>query len=209
MIVCLLTVLAAGCATGQRPRFSDDSFGIGQRTGDPAVDAVLTGLDSVTASPHTFTATYDILTKYGEAPHSATVTVDGARRAVTVDRVRYLDIPDGSQTCVAEACSTGLNPAAISDTQLTIDFYATSAATRLRVDANAKIGPSTARAETVAGRPATCVDVAQSNNTATYCALADGPLAELDDADVRVTMTSYQPVADPQAFVPSATPPAP
>ena len=101
------------------------------------------------------------------------------------------------------------SPAAISDTQLTIDFYATSAATRLRVDANAKIGPSTARAETVAGRPATCVDVAQSNNTATYCALADGPLAELDDADVRVTMTSYQPVADPQAFVPSATPPAP
>lgn len=197
----LLPLLFAACATGQRPRFSDDPFPPGQPTGEQAVDSVLTELDGVSTTPHTFTAHYDILTKYGEAKHSAIVTVDGSSRSVQIDDVHYIDVPGGTQTCIGQTCSTGLNAAAISNTQLTIDFYGASAARRLRVDANAKIGPSVSRAVTIAAQPATCVDIAQANNTAVYCALTGGGLAKLDDADVAVTLTSYAATADAQAFV--------
>lgn len=204
LAVALLPLLLAGCFTGKRPSLSDDVFASGNTTGDPAVDAVLAKLDDVSASPSSLTAGYDVLTKFGEATHHATVTLDSASRAVTMDQVRYIQTGGGSQTCIASVCSPDLNPTAISDTQLTIDFYGASAARRLRVDAAAKIGPSTARTDTIAGQSATCVDVAQANNTAVYCALDSGPLAELDDADVRITLTSFSPTVDPQAFDPPA-----
>ena len=205
----LLSLLTAGCVTGKRARFSDDQFGPGQRSGDASVDAVLAELDGLSVAPGTFTATYDILTKFGEAKHSAAVTVDGASRSVVIDAVHYIDTPAGAQTCLSDVCSAGLNPAAISDTQLTIDFYGASAARRLRVDATAAIGPTTSRTETIAEQPATCVDVLQGTNTAVYCALTSGALAKIDDADVAVTLTSYTTTVDAQAFVPPPQPPPP
>ncbi len=114
--------------------------------------------------------------------------------------MRYVQTPQLIETCRGTACTTGLDPAAISDSQLTVDFYAADAAKRLRVDAAAKIGPTAARTEQIAGQQASCVDIAQSGATAGYCVLDDGILAKLTDGDVYVTMTSFSPTAQEDLF---------
>ena len=200
LLLAASTLLLSGCFTGKRPSFRTEKFEQGTPTGDPAIDAVLARLDAATSSPPTFSATYDIFTKFGMAHHPTTVTVSGSRRVVHVDDVRYTQGPSQDQTCRASACSTGIDPAAISNTQVTIDFYAADAAKRLRLDATAKIGPTVASTKTIAGQPASCVDVKQADNTATYCVLANGVLAELDDADVSVTMQSYSANVDETAL---------
>jgi hypothetical protein len=208
LLAVVLAILLGGCFTGERPSFADDQFGSGRPTGDPAIDAVLAKFDSVAAQPPTFTAAYDITVRFGNLHKSATVTVDGRDRTVTMDGVHYLQTPELIETCRDAICTTGLDPAAISDSQLTIDFYAADAAKRLRLDATAKIGPTASRTEQIAGQTATCVDVIQSTGTATYCVLDDGALAKLTDGDVYVTMTSFGATADPAAFAsPTSGPP--
>ena len=90
--------------------------------------------------------------------------------------------------------------ARISDTQLSTDFYARSAATRLRRDADARTGDTVASTVEIAGQPATCVAIPLSSSTETYCALDSGPLARIDAADVRIELTAYSPVADESKF---------
>jgi len=206
-LVVVAAVLLAGCFTGQRPSFADHKFGAGTTTGDPAIDAVLTKLDTAATTPPTFTTTYDITVRFGNLQKTATVTVDGRSRSITMGDVQYVQTPGLIETCRSSVCTTGLDAAAISDSQMTVDFYAADAATRLRVDAAAKIGPTASRTEQIAGQPASCVDVVQSSGTASYCALDDGILAKLTDGDVFVTMTSYSPTADPTALTPHPTTP--
>ena len=206
LVAVVLSFVLAGCFTGKRPSFADDQFGAGRPTGDPAIDAVLGKLDTATVTPPTFTATYDITVRFGNLQKVATVVVDGRSRSVTVGDVRYVQTPEVIETCRGTECTTGLDPAAISDSQLTVDFYVADAAKRLRVDAAAKIGPTAAHTETIAGQQASCVDIAQSSATAVYCVLDNGVLAKLEDGDVYVTMTSFAPTADPAALAPpSAT----
>ena len=92
----------------------------------------------------------------------------------------------------------------ISDTLITVDFYAADTAKRLRRDAAAKLGPATGYDEVIADQPATCVDVPLVGGTAVYCALASGLLAKLDDGDVAVTLTLYGDTVDASAFTPPA-----
>ncbi len=201
----LSTVLLAACFTGERPTFADRKFDTGTTTGDPAIDAVLAKLDTAATTPPTFTADYDITVRFGNLQKTATVTVDGRSRSITMGDVEYVQTPDLIETCRSSTCTTGLDAAAISDSQMTVDFYAADAATRLRVDAAAKIGPTASRTEQIAGQPADCVDVVQSSGTASYCVLGDGILAKLTDGDVYVTMTSFSETADPAALTPHPT----
>ena len=200
----LLAVVSAfvlgGCFTGERPSFADDDFGAGKATGDPSIDAVLAKFDQATNHPPTFTATYDVVVRFGNLDKAATVAMDGRSRSVTIGDARYVQTPGLVETCRATTCTTGLDAAAFSDSMLTIDFAVADAAKRLRLDASAKIGPTTTRTEQIAGQTATCVDVVQSNGTASYCVLDDGVLAKLTDGDVYVTMTTYAPTADPASF---------
>jgi hypothetical protein len=208
LMVVVMAVLLGGCFTGKRPSFDDRKFPSGTTTGDAAIDGVLAKLDAATATPPAFTATYDVTVRFGNLHKTATVVVDGRSRSITMGDVTYLQTPEIVETCRSGVCTTGLDPAAISDSQLTVDFYAADAATRLRVDATAKIGPTATRPETIAGQPATCVDVVQSNGTASYCVLDDdGILAELTDGDVFITMTSFAPTADATALTPQPTTP--
>jgi hypothetical protein len=187
----------AGCATGERPTLAS---GPGT-SGDAAVDAVLQQLDQARAA--TFTARYDILTRFGGRTRPATVVQVGpARRSITVGRVRFIIDTAETATCNLDdgTCSRTIDAARISDTQLAPDFFATSAAVRLRRAAAARVGPTTASTATIAGQPATCVGVPVTGATETYCTLAGGPLARLDAADVKIDLTGWSATPDQAQF---------
>ncbi len=196
-------LLLTGCFTGKRPSFSDDPYPPGAPTGDAAIDALLTKLDAGAAG---YTATYDVLRKFGEITSTASVSVDGVRRSVTVRTVRYLTDANGStRTCQtsegAASCTDGVNAAPISDTGLlTPDFSQGDAARRIRRDASAALAPTVSRTAQFAGLDATCVDITLSGGTASYCVLDNGVLANVDDGDVRITVSSLLDAVDENAF---------
>lgn len=205
-----LTILLTGCVTGERPSFTSEPFQPGTPSGDPSIDAVLKGLDAVNQGP--FTADYTVLTKFGNTTRPATVAVDPTRRSVTVGDVRFITINGAPQTCIlvkSDPCSSSIDPARISDTQITPDFYASDAAKRLRRSATARIGTPIAHNEQFAGQTATCVDVPVAGGTSTFCALPTGPLAELEDGAISIKLTQYAPAIDESLFAttsPTATP---
>jgi hypothetical protein len=195
--VAALAIALAGCFTGKRPTLAAGP----ETTGDPNVDAVLTRLDKTRTG--VFTVGYDILVRFGGTDHAATVVqTSPARRSVTVGDVRFIVDNSDTATCNLDsgACSGTIDAARISDTQLAPDFFATSAAVRLRRSAAAKVGPTVPSTATIAGQPATCVAVPVTNATETYCALDNGPLARLDAADVKIEMTSWSPTPDESKF---------
>jgi len=204
LVLALSAVLLAGCVTGKRPHFTDDTtpFPAGAVTGDAAIDAVLTKLDASTTGPAT--AGYSVLTKYGMLTSQAVVVLDGGSRSVTIGNIRYIQTPAANATCTVDAtvpCTATLDAARVSDIGITLDFYGADTATRLRRDAQAKIAPTTAHAETIANQPAQCVDVPLSGGVAVYCVLNNGMLAKLDDGDVAINLTIYGDASDPNQFV--------
>jgi hypothetical protein len=200
-------IVLSGCFTGQRPSFTSEPFAAGSPSGDAAVDEVLSQLDAVNTGP--YTAAYTVLTKFGNTTRPASVSVDADRRSVTVGDVRFLSTINSAQTCLldtSDPCSSSLDPARISDTQITPDFYASDAAKRLRRSAQAKIGSTIPHTEQIAGQSATCVDVPVPGGTSVFCALTNGPLARLDDGAVAINLTEYEPEADESLFTTSTQP---
>ena len=199
-------LLLSGCFTGQRPSFATEPFPPGSRSGDPSIDQVLAQLDAVNEGP--YTAEYTILTKFGDTTRPASVAVADSRRSVTVGDVRFLSAAGSSQTCILDAtdpCSSSIDPARISDTQITPDFYAADAAKRLRRSAAARIGPPISHTDQIAGLAAMCVDVPLSGGTSVFCALTSGPLARLDDGAVAINLTQYSPTVDESLFATTST----
>jgi hypothetical protein len=196
----LVTIVTAGCMTGERPSFDEDQPA-STATGDAAIDAVLDRLDRVPLEQ--FTAQYSVLTRLGGLETQATVVqADNSRRSVTIGDVRFLDGTGTVATCnlTSGECEATLNNARVSDRQMTYDFYAASAAQRLRVDADRRIGDARGHDETIAGQPAVCADVPVSGGTKVYCALDTGALATYDGADLAIDLTSYVPTPDENAF---------
>ena len=192
-----LVVTLSSCFTGERPRLAEGA----STTGDQAADAVLSRLDA--AGETAFTADYTVVTKFGSITTPVTVAQTGpARRAVTIGRVRF--IVDGADTATCdldtEECSTTIDTARVSNLQLTPDFYASSAAARLRRDTELRAGPTESSIETIGGQPATCVVVTTTDGESSYCALDAGPLARLDAADLSIELTDYSPTADETQF---------
>jgi hypothetical protein len=193
----LILVSLTGCFTGKRPSVVNDPFPAHSSTGDPAIDQVLAQLD--VNNPGPYTADYTVLTKFGNTTRTASVAVDQGRRSVTVGNVRFLTINNVSQTCLLDGpppCSTSIDPARISDTQITPDFYAIDAAKRLRRDATSRIATPVSHVESLAGQSATCVDVPLTGGTSIFCVLNGGPVARLDDAAVSINLTQFVPAAD-------------
>jgi len=197
-VLALVALLLTGCLTGERPSFSDNPFPVGSLTGDAGIDAVLQKLDAVTDGPAS--ASYSVLTKYGNVTNTAGVVLDGGSRSVTIGNVRYVETATGSVTCAEDntvPCDAGLDAARVSNIGVTIDFYSAEAATRLRRDAQAILAPSTTHLETIGDQSALCVDVSLAGGVAVYCALDNGLVARLDDGDVAVNLTTFSPTADP------------
>ena len=202
------SLLLSSCFTGERPHFNSDPLAHGVPTGDAAIDAVLSKLDLVTDGPAT--GVYTVLTKFGNTTVAATVALDRTRRVVEVGTVRYINTGEQKFTCTIDVvtensldCTAGFAPARISDIGITIDFYAAEAATRLRRDAQAQLSPAVARTELIANQDASCVDVTLTGGTATYCVLANGMLAKLDDGDVLITLGLLVTTVDGAKFLPS------
>lgn len=197
LLAAVAAVLVPGCVTGERPTLAESV----STTGDPAVDAVLGRLDASRLA--TFTANYDVLTRFGSLTNPATVVQAAAdRRSVTVGSVRFIFDGPTTATCQLDtgACSETIDAGLISNTQLAPDFYGSSAATRLRRDAAARVDATTASMQTIADQVATCVSIPVTGSTSVYCALDDGVLARLDGADVAIELTAYSPDPDEQQF---------
>ena len=196
----VVLALLSGCFTGKRPSTTTRPFSAGSSTGDPAIDQVLAQLDTVNDGP--YTADYSVLTKFGNTTHAAHVAVDGPRRSITVGNVRFLTLNGTSHTCLLgeTACSSTIDPARISDTQITPGFYAPDAATRLRRNAVDRTAPPVSHVEKIAGQSATCVDVPVAGGTSVFCVLAKGPLARLDDGAVAINLTQFAPTVDEASF---------
>jgi len=202
-VAVLFAATLAACATGPRPSFDDDEP-TQQQTGDPAIDAVLERLDSVGLAQ--FTADYTILTRLGGKESTATVVqADNSRRSITINEVRFLLGVSTATTCNLSAaeCEAAINDARVSDVQVTHDFYGSSFARRLRVDAGRSLSPARGYTDTIGGQPATCADVPVSGGTKVYCALDSGPLARYDGNDVLIELVALDPTPDESKFTTS------
>jgi hypothetical protein len=199
----LAAMTLSACATGQRPSFDADQPLV-EPTGDPAVDAVLDRLDAVRIAQ--FTADYTILTRLGGLQSTASVVqADNSRRSITINDIRFLDGSGNVATCnlsTAE-CEAVINDARVSDVQMTHDFYASSAARRLRVDESRKLTAATGYVATIAGQSATCADVPVSGGTKSYCALDSGVLAKYDGNDLLIELITVTDVPDEAKFATS------
>lgn len=200
-IVIASATLLTGCFTGERPTLAEEAV-IGAPVGDPASDEVLTRFAELPSA--TFTARYEITNNFGAISRDATVvqTADG-RRSITVGEVRFLIEPGVSLTCrldTGQPCDDRINDAAVSDLQITHQFYGRSAADRLRVDAERRVGPTEVFDAEFAGVEARCVTVPVSGGSKVYCALPDGVLASYQGPDVLIVLTGYEPAADESAF---------
>ena len=156
VIAALMSVGLSACFTGERPRLVEGAA----TTGDPASDAVLARLDGV--GDVVFTADYDLLTRFGDMHTPASVVqAEPGRRSITIGDVRFL--LDGAEAATCElgtgTCSSTIDAGLTSNTQLGPDFYASSAAARLRRDTELRAGPTTSSSEMIAGQSATCVTI--------------------------------------------------
>jgi len=203
VLTALAALTLAACATGPRPSF-DAGDPAEQDTGDPAIDAVLERLDRVGIEQ--FTANYTVLTRLGGLESTATVVqADNSRRSITINNVRFLDGVGTATTCdlTTAECEAVINDARVSDVQITHDFYGSSFARRLRVDAGRSLSPARGYTETIGGQPATCADVPVSGGTKVYCVLDSGPLARYDGNDVLIELVAYDALPDESQFTTS------
>ncbi len=203
LLAAALVAVLTGCITGERPTL-EENVPTETSSGSSEIDAVLQRLDAAPIA--TFTAEYDLTTRFGDIQSVATVVQDDVgRRSITINDVRFV-ITDGTDvTCdltVAE-CEASINDARVSDIGVTHEFYSTSFARRLRADANRRIGDPTGYTDTIAGQQATCVDIPLSGIVRTYCALDAGPLAHYEGNDLIIDLTSLSDTPDESKFATS------
>jgi hypothetical protein len=215
----VVTLVATACLTGPRPTLSDQ-VDLGA-TGDEPTDRLIAALNGPVNGP--FTASYLITNNFGQITRPATVAHDGqGRRSITIGEVRYLI--DGSlvSTCQPAThrltpdeplngamvgsddivCSASLDDAAISDLQVTHQFYDRSAAARLTADARRRIGSIESYGSELASHDADCVSIPLDGGSKVYCILEVGILAAYQGPDVLIEFQGFSPQADEDLFIP-------
>jgi hypothetical protein len=195
-------LMLTGCLTGDRPTLAEEPA-VGAPVGEPSIDAVLQRLGNVDDA--VFTAEYRITNNFGPVTKVATVAQTAERaRSVTVGDIRFVIDGPSVGTCNlrsgADTCTSSIDDAAISDLQVTHQFYGRSAANRLRTDAARRVGPTEGYQAEFAGRTATCVSVPVSGGSKVYCALDEGVLASYQGPDVLIELTSFDATPDEALF---------
>lgn len=197
-VAALVAVIVAmsGCFTGERPTLADEPT-----TGSAAVDAVVERVNSL--GDAVYTASYDVVTTFDNTTTTVRASQSGiSRRSLTIGDVRYLIDGSSTRTCTVPTaeCVDTIDPARVSDVQMTPDFFGTSLSARLRRDAEVAVGEPTASTEDILGQSATCATIPLEGTTNTYCVLDNGVLGRLQAGDLIVTMTAYEPGADASLF---------
>lgn len=100
-------------------------------------------------------------------------------------------------------CSGTLDDAAVSDLQVTHQFYDRSPATRLTADARRRIGPIESSTAELAGRDAQCVSIPLDGGSKVYCVLDSGILATYQGPDVIIELLDYRAEIDERSFDPA------
>lgn len=194
-------VSLTGCFTGERPTLAEEAV-IGAPVDDPATDAVL---EHLTASDDAvFTASYEITNNFGPVTRDATVVqTEDRRRSITIGDIRFLIEGSSTATCdlaTGEPCRGRIDDAAVSDMQVTHQFYARSVSDRLRTDAQRRVGPTEGYEAEFAGHVARCVSVPVSGGSKVYCVLPEGVLAQYQGSDVQISLTGFSDDPDASAF---------
>ena len=206
----MATVFLASCFTGPRPTL--ETVDTLAPVNDPAAESVLQVL---TSTPTTsFTIEYEIVTKFGGAITSATVSFDPILgTSVDIADTRYLYTAEGTTSTCSKStfeCTTGIDETRVSDRQLTSTFHKQSAIERIRQDVRVAVGPAVGRTDSLVDTAITCaefpvVDSAGAPQTKSYCAFDDvSVIASMETADLSVTAVSMSPTADPALFQPPA-----
>lgn len=200
VLLALGTAGLTGCITGERPTLADE-LSADSPTGDANVDAVLQRLAAVDDA--VFTAGYEVTNNFGPLTEPATVVqaADG-RRSITIGDIRFLIEGSTTATCnlTTDTCSTTIDDAAVSDLQVTHQFYGRSAANRLRTDAARRTGPTEGYTAEIGGTTATCVSVPVTGGNKVFCATDAGALASYQGPDTVITLRSFEPAADEARF---------
>lgn len=193
--------LLSSCFTGERPTVSGCASA--EATGRVEIDSVLDRLDCV--SSELFAADYTVLTRLGDLTSTAQVVQAPGKRSITINKVRYIYERESMITCDLSTgtCEGKINEARTSDVLLTSEFYAKAMATRLRVDADRRVGDPVASEITQGGQQALCVDIPVTGGTKRYCALESGALAFFDGSDLLIKLTGFSPTPDDTAFATS------
>ncbi len=195
----VVALTLSACATGPRPTLLEQVA-----PADASVQPVLDRLGR--AEGTTFTATYTITPpQVGATPVQATVVQDGLRRRTTIGTVAFIVDGTAARTCVEGVeCEQGTNDARVSDIGITSDFWNTSLATKLRIDAARSVAPATGSTEAIVNWPSVCVVVAvpavQGTGSIEYCALDIGVLGRYVGPNVTIELTSFGNDADPAAL---------
>lgn len=194
-LITLLAVMLAGCATGERPTLLDVPM-----VEDPAIAQVLDALS--VAEDREFSAEYVITTNFGGGSVSATVVHEQTRWSVTIGNVRFLSDDSGQRTCdlTASTCRSGLDDTAVSNTQVTHQFWSRAMVNRLRTDSERNVAPARGSEAVQAGEPAVCVIVPVLGGEKTYCALVVGPLSLYGGPDVTIELVGWSNDINPDYF---------
>ncbi|HEY4332050.1 MAG TPA: hypothetical protein VGM78_05755 [Ilumatobacteraceae bacterium] len=193
----VMAVALTACFTGKRGHLAPAAPAVT----DPALVEILGKL--ATATPTQFTATYTLLTKFGQINTNATVTQNTATtRSITIGNVRYLTTSSGGQTCMLSTgvCTPTLDDQDVSNLSLTHDFFQVAPAIRIRQDATSMIKAAALTTKQIAGQTATCAELAFAAGNKTYCVLDDGLLAQQDTPDLRIDLVSVTPTSDNSLF---------
>lgn len=197
-VAAVLVLTLSGCLLGERPTLDTGSVPVAT---DPNSVAVIDRLDAAAAS--TFTASYDILVKYGNVQSTAVVVHDGERTSVTIGSTRFLTDGANVSTCTVgdeSTCTDRIDASRVANLQMNPGFWGESASARVRRDTASHIAATVADTRDIAGQPARCVTIPVTNGNPEYCALDAGPLAFQDTGDLTIELTSYATTADEAAF---------
>lgn len=192
VLIGVAVLTGSGCMTGDRPTLAESTS-----TGYPVVDELLERLGDLAETQ--YSAHYEVLVRYGDVTTTASASQsDGDRRSLTIGDVRYVSHAQITKTCTVSTatCIPEIDPTRVSDVMMTPDFFGTSMAARIELDAARAIGEPVVTAEQTDGGEATCVAIPITDATTTYCMLDNGVLTRLDGPDLVVTMTSYSDEVD-------------
>jgi hypothetical protein len=192
-LLAIALAAASGCATGSRPTLAEETS-----TGYVEVDDLIDRVGQLSSTQ--YSAHYDVLVRFGDTTTDVSASQsDGDRRSLTIGDVRFVVHGSITKTCTVStgACIGSIDPARVSDVQMTPDFFGTSLMARIRLDASRAVGNPVTTSEDIQGQPATCVAIPTTDaSTTTYCVFDNGVLARLDAPDLLVTMTGYSTEVD-------------